>query len=108
MDVSVGDGVVGVKHLARPRAFDGSTTGEKSSREWKFGFENNTMLVDSGFVAEMTAAEESPDPILRQERVWAINRDVTLYAVTASWTTGRASRVVQGVTDRHGYEACDF
>ena len=106
MDGIVGDGVVDVKHMARPRAFDGSKIGEPSPREWKFGFHNFMMLVDSGFIAEMTVAQESADPIfLAARETLAIKRDLTQHAVIASLTPERSSRVIQGIRDRHGYEA---
>ena len=53
---------VHVKHLARPRSFDGSKTEAQPFRKWKFGC-GNCVLVDSGFIAEMGAAEQSADPI---------------------------------------------
>ena len=64
------------------------------------------MLVNRAFVAEMTAADLSADPIIPGRWTLAIKGDLTSYAVIASLTAGRESRAVQGIRDRHGYEAC--
>ena len=91
-----------LKHVARPRSFSGDP---QLFREWKFAFENYMLLLDAEYLTEMTTAEHSVTAIvLVQDQPDTAKRAITLFAVIASLTTGRASRLVQGVKTRNGFE----
>ena len=63
------------------------------------------LLLDAVYLTEMTTAEHSATAILlAEDKPETAKRAVTLFAVIASLTTGRASRLVQGVKTRSGFE----
>ena len=91
-----------LKHVARPRSFSGDP---QLFREWKFSFENYMLLLDAVYLTAMTTAEQSVTAImLVEDKPETAKRAVTLFAVIASLTTSRASRLVQGVKTRNGFE----
>ena len=101
------DVVLDVKHLARPRLYDGAISKEQPFREWRFTLENYLTLIDETYIEEMDDAETKEHPL-----AWAEDagdqikkRGRALYAMLASLTQGRALRIVQGVKGRNGYEA---
>ena len=101
------DVVLDVKHLARPKQYDGAITKEQSFREWRFTLENYLTLIDETYLEEMEAAEGREATI-----TWAQDateeskkRGRSLYAMLASLTTGRTLRIIQAVKLRNGYEA---
>ena len=62
-EVKERDVALDVKHLARPKTYDGAITKEQSFREWRFTLENYLTLIDETYLEEMGVAEEREDPI---------------------------------------------
>ena len=96
------DTIADLKVVARPRTFDGQ---QHHFREWKFAFENYMLLLDSEFLQEMVASEAATlEVAVPADKPETQKRSITLFAVLASMTAGRASRLVQTVRTRNGFE----